>query len=70
MQYTKTYNLEYLVPIYLTKMAWRKHIHIVEFGLTLLTLAEMPLHYWWEAFSTAVYLIKKLPTPVTQNESY
>lgn len=49
--------------------AERKHRHIAEFGLTLLAQAQMPLHYWWEAFSTAVYLINRLPSQVTQNES-
>lgn len=49
--------------------AERKHRHIAEFGLTLLAQAQMPLHYWWEAFSTAVYLINRLPSVVTQNES-
>ncbi|WVZ17885.1 hypothetical protein V8G54_010867 [Vigna mungo] len=49
--------------------AERKHKHITEFGLTLLAQAKMPLHYWWEAFSTTVYLINRLPSLVTQNES-
>lgn len=29
----------------------------------------MPLHYWWEAFHTAVYLINKLPTPTLKMRS-
>ncbi|WVZ16857.1 hypothetical protein V8G54_009839 [Vigna mungo] len=49
--------------------AERKHRHITEFCLTLLAQAKMPLHYWWEAFSTTVYLINRLPSLVTQNES-
>jgi hypothetical protein len=49
--------------------AERKHRHIAEFGLTLLAQAKMPLHYWWEAFSTVVYLINRLSSQVTQNES-
>jgi histone deacetylase 1/2 len=49
--------------------AERKHRHVAELGLTLLAQAKMPLHYWWEAFSTAVYLINRLPSSVTQNES-
>ena len=49
--------------------AERKHRHIAEFGLTLLAQAKMPLHFWWEAFSTPVYLINRLPSLVTQNES-
>lgn len=42
----------------------RKHRHIVELGLTLLSQASMPLSYWEHAFLTAVYLINRLPTPV------
>ncbi|KAI5406543.1 hypothetical protein KIW84_053034 [Lathyrus oleraceus] len=49
--------------------AERKHKNIIEFGLTLLAQAKMPLSYWWEAFSTAVYLINMLPSSVTQNEN-
>jgi len=40
--------------------AERKHRHIAELGLTLLAQAKMPLSYWWEAFSTAVYLINRI----------
>lgn len=47
----------------------RKHRHIVEMGLTLLAQAKMPLYYWWEAFTTAVYLINRLPTPILMNIS-
>jgi hypothetical protein len=39
--------------------AERKHRHIVEVGLSLLTHASMPLKYWDEAF-----LIARLPTKV------
>ncbi|KAL6330019.1 hypothetical protein AAG906_039934 [Vitis piasezkii] len=38
----------------------RRHRHIVETGLSLLTHASMPLSYWPFAFSTAVYLINPL----------
>lgn len=30
-------------------LAERKHMHIVETGLTLLSQAKMPLSFWWEA---------------------
>lgn len=40
----------------------RKHRHIVETGLSLLAHASMPFSYWEYAFSTAVYLINRLPT--------
>ncbi|CAA7050341.1 unnamed protein product [Microthlaspi erraticum] len=47
----------------------RKHRHIVETGLTLLGNSKMPKSYWPFAFSTAVYLINRLPTAVLGNES-
>lgn len=47
----------------------RKHRHIVEAGLTLLAQASLPLKYWDHAFSTAVYLINRLPTPILKNQS-
>jgi histone deacetylase 1/2 len=40
----------------------RKHRHIVELGLTLLSHASLPLSYWDYAFLTAVYLINRLPS--------
>lgn len=47
----------------------RKHRHIVETGLTLLSQASMPTSYWSYAFTTAVYLINRMPTPVLNNTS-
>ncbi|RVW35995.1 Retrovirus-related Pol polyprotein from transposon RE1 [Vitis vinifera] len=47
----------------------RHHRHIVETGLSLLTHASMPLSYWPFAFSTAVYLINRLPTPTLNHLS-
>ncbi|CAA7037242.1 unnamed protein product [Microthlaspi erraticum] len=47
----------------------RKHRHVVETGLTLLTHASMPKSYWSYAFTTAVYLINRQPTPVLNMES-
>uniref|UniRef100_A0A803QCY3 Integrase catalytic domain-containing protein n=1 Tax=Cannabis sativa TaxID=3483 RepID=A0A803QCY3_CANSA len=49
--------------------AERKHRHIVEMGLTLLAQSIMPLKYWWDAFSTAVYLINRLPTPILDHKT-
>jgi len=40
----------------------RKHRHIVELDLTLLSHASLPLPYWDYAFLTAVYLINRLPS--------
>ena len=42
----------------------RKHRHIVETGLSLLHQSKIPNTYWSYAFSTAVYLINRMPTPV------
>jgi histone deacetylase 1/2 len=36
--------------------------HIVETGLTLLAHASVPFCYWSDAFSTACFLINRLPT--------
>lgn len=47
----------------------RKHRHVVETGLTLLSQASLPKTYWTYAFATAVYLINRMITPVLQNES-
>jgi hypothetical protein len=47
----------------------RKHRHIVETRLALLSHANMPFHYWDDAFSTACYLINRMPTPVLSNRS-
>jgi transposase InsO family protein len=49
--------------------AERKHRHIVEVGLTLLAQASMPLNFWDEAFSTAVFLINRLPSKVINDET-
>jgi hypothetical protein len=47
----------------------RKHRHIVETGLSLLSHAHMPLRYWDDAFQTACYLINRLPTQNLQHKS-
>jgi histone deacetylase 1/2 len=44
--------------------AERKHRHIVETGLTLLAHASVPFRFWGDAFSTACFLINRLPTRV------
>ena len=45
-------------------IAERKHRHIREIGLSLLHQAFLPKSLWLEAFSTAIFLINRLPTPV------
>ncbi|RVX21294.1 Retrovirus-related Pol polyprotein from transposon RE1 [Vitis vinifera] len=44
-------------------IAERKHRHVTETGLTLMFHARVPLSLWVEAFSTAVFLINRLPSP-------
>lgn len=50
-------------------LAERKHRHLVETGLTLLAQANMPLHFWDEAFNTACYLINRMPSRTIQNDT-
>ncbi|GLT46299.1 hypothetical protein SLA2020_200620 [Shorea laevis] len=50
-------------------VAERKHRHIVETGLTLLLHANMPSRYWVDSFSTAIFLINRMPTSVLNNKS-
>jgi hypothetical protein len=47
----------------------RKHRHIVETGLALLSHAHVPFEYWEQAFQTACYLINRMPTPLLKNSS-
>lgn len=44
-------------------IAERRHRHIAETGLALLSHASMPKSYWTYAFGTTVYLINRMPTP-------
>jgi hypothetical protein len=49
--------------------AERKHRHVVEVGLSLLSHASMPLKFWDEAYLTAVFLINHLPSRVINMET-
>lgn len=40
----------------------RKHLHIVEMGLTMLSRAYMSLHIWDHSFFTTIHVINKLPS--------
>lgn len=41
----------------------RRHYHIKETGITVLTQANLPPVFWTYAFKTIVYLIDRMPTP-------
>jgi hypothetical protein len=43
-------------------VAERKHRHIVDMALTLISQSSLPFSYWSYAFSTAIFLINRLPS--------
>ena len=43
-------------------LAERKHRHIVETGLSLLSQSGLPAAFWDDSFVTAVYLINRIPS--------
>jgi hypothetical protein len=43
-------------------IAERKHRHIVDMSLTLISHSSLPFQYWSHAFSTAIFLINRLPS--------
>ncbi|OMO50868.1 Integrase, catalytic core [Corchorus capsularis] len=47
----------------------RKHRNITEFGLTMMIHAAVPKRFWVEAFSTALWLINRLPSKVLNMQS-
>lgn len=49
--------------------AERKHRHITETGLALLFHSHVPSYFWVDAFSTATYIINRLPTSILNNIS-
>jgi len=51
------------------RISERRHQHLVETGLTLLTDAHMPLSYWPYAFQAATYLINRMPTSTLNNKT-
>lgn len=46
-------------------LAERKHRHIVEMGLALLSQSGFPATFWDDSFTTAVHIINRLPSPNT-----
>nr|CAN65250.1 hypothetical protein VITISV_007535 [Vitis vinifera] len=49
--------------------AERKHRHVTETGLTLLFHSHLSPRFWVDAFSTATYIINRLPTPLLGGKS-
>jgi hypothetical protein len=49
--------------------AERKHRHLTETGLIMMFHSAVPLHFWVEAFNTAVFTINRLPTLVLSGKS-
>ncbi|KAJ9552360.1 hypothetical protein OSB04_016405 [Centaurea solstitialis] len=49
--------------------AERKHRHITETGLAMLFNANAPSSLWVDAFSSAVYIVNRLPSKVMQSKS-
>lgn len=47
----------------------RKHRHIVDLGISLLTHANMPLHFWYYVFSTTVFLYNRVKLSVLFRQS-
>ena len=47
----------------------KRHRHIVETGLTILSQAHLSPSYWSYAFQTVVYLINRMPSSILQNQS-
>jgi hypothetical protein len=43
-------------------VAERKHRHLVDMALTLISHSSLPFQYWSYAFSTAIFLINRLPS--------
>jgi transposase InsO family protein len=50
-------------------VAKRKHRHLVQCALALLSQSTLPMSYWSYAISIAAHLINKLPTPNLSNKS-
>jgi hypothetical protein len=47
----------------------RKHRHIVDTGLALLSHSKVPFKFWDDAFDTATFLINRLPSSVNRQKS-
>ncbi|GJT08980.1 retrovirus-related pol polyprotein from transposon RE1 [Tanacetum coccineum] len=52
-----------------SRRAEHKHRHIVETGLAIMFNAYVPAIFWSHAFSSAAYIINRLPTKLLDNKS-
>ncbi|XP_010445567.1 PREDICTED: uncharacterized protein LOC104728255 [Camelina sativa] len=72
-RFLSTYGVSHLTsPPYTPEhngVSERKHHHIVETGLMLMSTASVPKRYWPYAFATAVFLFNRMPTPVLSMQS-
>ena len=50
-------------------VAERKNRHLLDMVRTLLLESSTPSRFWYEALSTAVYLINRLPSPILNHDS-
>jgi hypothetical protein len=70
--YFNTHGIShYISPPYTPEhigIAERKHRHIVETALTLLSHSSVPQTFWCYAFQMAVHLINRMPTPRCHNK--
>uniref|UniRef100_A0A2N9HVI9 Integrase catalytic domain-containing protein n=1 Tax=Fagus sylvatica TaxID=28930 RepID=A0A2N9HVI9_FAGSY len=51
-------------------VAERKHKHLIQCALALLSESHLPMSYWSYAVSTAAHLINRLPTPILHNTKH
>lgn len=67
---TKVFIFNIHVHIHMNKMEeQRKHRHITEIGLTLLTQSSLDMSYWWHAFQCVFYSINRLSTSILDDIS-
>uniref|UniRef100_A0A2N9EEY0 Integrase catalytic domain-containing protein n=1 Tax=Fagus sylvatica TaxID=28930 RepID=A0A2N9EEY0_FAGSY len=64
-QFRAMLETQFSLPIKIlrTDCGERKHRHLVQCALALLSQSKLPMSYWSYAISTAAHLINKLPTP-------
>lgn len=50
-------------------IAERKHGHITETSIALFHHSSLPLHFWFDAIATAIFLINRMPSTVLSHKS-